>query len=283
MNAPPSHRCWHLASIVCAPLAILLGVYVQPATVAAATDTPTIGWRTDSLKPTDTWNTLSLEMRVSRRHLKTTGEVIGAPSPVAAYRLERSSLSGQWKTVLTVLTVDRLPIYSLSGALLPPRAFPVGRIEDDEDGTPVRVYDVNGVRMATSATTGEAAAGLPRTTGTGWLDAFVSTTGKKSIRQQNFERLYGKPTKAGTLNRYLHKEADGSQEVLVDPKLVVAVESNAVRSNKLVGHRTFTYSPAPDSAVVRTVVHAETVVSPETGERAVVDTTFSNIRLELRR
>ena len=91
-----------------------------------------------------------------------------------------------------------------------------------------------------------------------------------------------KATKVGTLNRYLDVVPDGSDEVLVDPKVIVPVEANAVRNSKLVGHRTFTYGPAPDSALVRTAVHAETVTSVDTGDRAVVDTTFSNVCLERR-
>jgi hypothetical protein len=34
---------------------------------------------------------------------------------------------------------------------------------------------------------------------------------------------------------------------------------------------------------VRTNVHAETVTAADTGDRAIVDTTFSNVCLELRR
>jgi hypothetical protein len=160
----------------------------------------------------------------------------------------------------------------------------IGRIEDDEDGTPVRVYDRNGVRLAVppSPLAGDAVSALPRATGQQWLNALVATTGNKSARQQAFERQFGKATKAGPLNRYLKLQTDTSQEVLVDPKTVVPVESNATKNGQRVGHRTFTYAPAPDSALVRNKVTAETT-SDVTGERVIVDTTFENIRLELRR
>ena len=102
-------------------------------------------------------------------------------------------------------------------------------------------------------------------------------------RQQDFERHFGKAAKAGTLSRFLKTDLDSSQEVLVDPKNVVPVETNTLRNGKLMAHRTFAYGAAPDGAVVRRSVHAETLASPDTGDRAVVDTTFSNIRLELRR
>jgi hypothetical protein len=36
-------------------------------------------------------------------------------------------------------------------------------------------------------------------------------------------------------------------------------------------------------ALVRTNVHSDTVTAPDTGDRAIVDTAFSNVCLELRR
>jgi len=225
---------------------------------------------------------LTVDMTVKRRHISNTGETTGAPSPNASYRFERSSRSGSWKTAITVVSVDRAPSYSLSGALRPPATFPVGRIEDDEDGTPIRAYGPSGALLRTMPVNTDGSIAAARTVGQLWLDAFVAAPGKKTARQQAFERLFGKATKVGTLNRYLRAVEDGSQEVLVDPKVVVPVESNAIRGGKLVGHRTFTYGPAPDSALVRTAVHAETVTAVDTGERAVVDTTFSRICLEWR-
>jgi hypothetical protein len=274
---------WHHASVVAAALcAVTIGTGPGLARLATA-DAATVGWCSKSLRPADAWNTLTVDMSVKRGHIKSTGEATGTPSPSASYRIERSSRTGSWKTVVTVLSVERPPVYALSGALIPPGPLAVARIEDDEDGTPIRAYDTSGAllhALSTPAAGGPTTA--PRTIGQQWLDAFVAAPGKKTVRQQTFERQFGKATKAGTLNRYFRAETNGSQEVLVDPKALVPVESNAVRSGKLVGHRTFTYGPAPDSALVRTAVHAETVTSVATGERAVVDTTFSNVCLERR-
>jgi len=123
----------------------------------------------------------------------------------------------------------------------------------------------------------------PRTVGQQWLDAFVAAPGKKTARQLAFERTYGKATKAGILNKYTRLESNGSEEVLVDPKTVVPVEANTIKNGKRLGHRTFTYGAAPDSALVRTNVHADRVIKPDTGDRAIDDSTFSNICLEMRR
>jgi hypothetical protein len=220
-------------------------------------------------------------MNVKRQRLTSAGQPIGAPSPAASYRLERSSRSGSWKTLLTVLSVDRGATYSLSGAIMPRPTFPVARIEDDEDGTPVRAYDGDGKWLRPSVMGSTAVTPTaPRTTGLQWLDAFVAAPARKITRQQAFDRQFGRATRVGTLNRYLKVEGDRSEELLVDPTVVVPVEGKAMRSGKTVGHRIFTYGPAPDSALVRTAIHADTVTSVDTGDRAIVDTTFSNVCLE---
>ena len=287
MNARTRYLKWRFEgerSVVALALAALMlgavpgfdGIPVANAAIA--------GWCPTSLRPADVWNTLTVDMSVKRQRLTSAGDPLGAPSPNATYRLERSSRSGGWKTVVTVLSVDRPPIYSFSGALTPPKAFPVARIEDDENGSPVRAYGANGALLTptllknTSSTTT-----MARTTGQQWLDAFVAAPGKKTARQQAFERAYGKAIKAGALNKYAHVDTNGSEEVLVDPKTVIPVEANTIRNGKRLGHRTFVYGPAPDSALVRTNVHADTVTAADTGNRAIVDTTFSNVCLELRR
>jgi hypothetical protein len=284
MNARTRYLKWQRGSVVALALAALMlgavpgfdGIPVANAAIA--------GWCPTSLRPADVWNTLTVDMSVKRQRLTSAGDPLGAPSPNATYRLERSSRSGGWKTVVTVLSVDRPPIYSFSGALTPPKAFPVARIEDDENGSPVRAYGANGALLTptllknTSSTTA-----MARTTGQQWLDAFVAAPGKKTARQQAFERVYGKAIKSGALNKYAHVATNGSEEVLVDPKTVIPVEANTIRNGKRLGHRTFVYGPAPDSALVRTNVHADTVTAADPGNRAIVDTTFSNVCLALRR
>lgn len=275
---------WHRGAIVTFFLgALLLGAAPGVDTVATA-DAAIAGWCATSLRPADVWNTLTVDMSVMRQRLSSVGDAIGAPTPNATYRIERSSRTGSWKTVVTVLSVARPPIYAFSGALTTARPIPVARLEDDEDGSPVRAYDANGVRLATSLLQNTVnTTTVARTTGQQWLEAFVAAPGKKTARQQAFEKAYGKATKVGTLNKYVHLNPNGSDEVLVDPKTVVPVESNSIRNGRRVGHRTFIYGPAPDSALVRTNVHADTVTSVGTGDRAIIDTAFSNVCLEFRR
>jgi hypothetical protein len=279
-----SVRRWHRASIVATVLgALMLGVPPGFNGVFQA-DAAIAGWCATGLRPADAWNTLTVDMIVKRQRLTSAGGAVGAPTPNATYRLERSSRTGSWKTVVTVLSVARPPSYSFSGALTSPQPFPVARIEDDENGSPLRAYGANGALLTPTLFGNTVATStIARSTGQQWLDAFVATPGKKTSRQLAFERAYGKATKAGPLHKYVRLETNGSEELLVDPKLVIPVEANTTRGGKRLGHRTFVYGAAPDSALVRTNVHADTVTSADTGDRSIVDTAFSNVCLEVRR
>jgi hypothetical protein len=280
-HLPRSHVRWRPATVF-ATLAIAAAGLSGSVLDAATPVTTYPAWCASTLKPADTWNTLTVDLTVRRQHLTSTGETTGTPSPTASYRLERPSRTGGWKSKIIVSSIERPPTYSLSGALRPRNTFAVARIEDDEDGTPLRAYSPDGSLLQTIPVSSGSSPASVRTVGQQWLDAFVATPGKKTSRQQAFERLFGKATKVGGLNRYFRTVANGSQEVLVDPRTVVPVESNAMRAGREIGHRTFTYGAGPDSALVRTAVHADTVTTASTGERTVVDTTFSRICLERR-
>jgi hypothetical protein len=248
-----------------------------------------VGWRSDSLGPADTWNTLTVDIGIRRRHLSKAGTAIGAPIPAASYRLERSNRTGRWKTVIFVLSVERQPAYMLSGMLRMPAAFPVARMEDDEDGTPVRVYDTRNQLVkplpAAAVTFAAPVASIvpPRSMGREWIETFVATAAGRPKRLLALEGRFGPGTPVGLLIRYTKRDGDLVHEVLVDPRLAVPVEEKISRTGTLTGYRTFSYGPAPNEAVVRAAIHAESTVSTGVDDRSVVDATFSNIRLELRR
>jgi hypothetical protein len=261
-------------------------IYTVHGLVPLAAASAATGWRADSLRPSDSWNTFSVDMTVSRRHLDVSGTAVGVPVPTTSYHIERSVRSGAWKTVVTVVAIDRAPLHALSGTLTPPGALPVARIEDDEDGTPVRAYDASGRSLTpfgASAGLPSATVNLPRSNGREWLEAFVATSAKKTLRLQTLERRFGHGARTGSWNRYARRDADLSEEVLVDSTTVVPVEVNHTRNGQRLVHRTFSYGAAPGDAVVRTAVHAEVPTTPDGPDRTVIDTAFSNIRLEQRR
>jgi hypothetical protein len=287
MNARPIRRRshWHPASFVAVVLwTICSGLVPVP---LAAVDALTVGWRSDSLRTTDVWNTLSLDLVVRRKHVNSAGETVGAPAPGASYRLERSIKSGAWKTVITVLAIDRSPVHSLQGLVASPSPLPVSRVEDDEDGTPLRAYDAYGRQLrsfpASSGITEATASLPPRSVGTSWIHAFVATAANKSARQQGFERIFGKAKRVNGMNRYYRSSMDMSQEVLADSSTIVPLQDTLMRQNKLTMRRTFTYAPAYKDAIVRTNSHSETLINPAVDDLAVVDIQFGNIRLSVER
>ena len=164
---------------------------------------------------------------------------------------------------------------------MPPTPFPVSRIEDDEDGTPVRAYDLQGRLMRPFPSTGEIVPGLSplpaRSTGREWVEAFVVNSTKRAQRLQTLERQFGKGTKVGTLIQYTRRDTDSSTDLFVDSRLAVPVQNDVTRGGAHV-HRTFAYGATRDLSVARIAIHSETRAS-DSGNRAVSDTTFSNICL----
>jgi hypothetical protein len=285
MNAQPTRRFnWHPASLVTASLIGMLVCGLNPTPIAAV-DAPTVGWRSTSLKVSDNWNTLSFDVMVKRSRVTSTGTPVGTPSPTALYHIERSSRTGPWKTVVTVLGIDRTPLYSLSGQVGAPSPFPVARLEDDEDGTPVRAYDSQGHQLPlpplSSPITNDAPLFPTRVTGKTWINSIVFTGANKSTRQLELERKYGKGTKVNGLLRYRKGDSVTMDEVIADAK-INPVQNNIVKNSKRVVHREFTYAAAYTDAVVRTKQRAEVEVSPSSTDLAVIETIFGNIALERR-
>jgi len=279
-----SSRKWHRGSLVALVLGALLFGPTAGSGGVSIVNAAIVGWCETSLRPADSWNTLTVDISVKRQRLTSAGDPIGAPIPNSTYRLERSLRTGSWKTVVTVLSVPQPSAYSFTGALVQPKPLSVARIEDDENGSPVRAYGTDGALLVPTLMADTAVTtSIARSTGQQWLDAFVAAPSRKRSRLLAFDRAYGKPTPAGTLNKYVRFQTGGSDEVLVDPATVVPVEANSIRDGKRLGHRVFVYGPAPDSALVRTSVHADSVIAPDTGNRSIVDTTFSNVCLEMRR
>lgn len=281
---------WRVPALLAALLLLLFSAATPP-TVAAQGGNGAQVWRWGSLRPGDVWNTLVVEMTVRRRQINAEGATVGVPSPTGRYRLERSMASGSWKTVVTVLSLERASLYSLDGVLGSPAPLAVARIEDDENGTPVRVFDSLGrsLRLPELTASALSAAGVGaaggselRAASTSWIDGFVAASDKAAQRRLALEREFGAPTTVNGLTRFAKTLGTTSAEVLVQPTAVVALEANLAEGARLVAHRTFTYQPAYQGAMVRSAVHSELRLSSATDERQITDTAFANIALERR-
>jgi hypothetical protein len=283
MNALPTRRFnWHPASFVAASLVWMLAAGLNPVSLAAV-DAPTTGWRSDSLRLSDAWNTLSLDVTVKRSRVTAAGALV-AQQPGARYHVERSSKSGNWKTVITVQQIDRTPLYSVSGLVGSPSPFPVARLEDDEDGTPVRAYDSLGRALTIPTPSSPVVIDPPlyptRVTGKAWINSLVYSGGNKSARQTELERKYGKGTKVNTTTlRYRKTDTTQTDELLADTKFD-PMETTLTKNTVKVAHREFTYGPAYTDTVVRTKIHSESEITAASTDRAVVETYFGNIKLE---
>lgn len=271
--------------------------------------------------PADAWDTFSVDVSVRTTQVDKTGAAKSKAEELR-YRLQREQTPGGWKTTVTMgdraqpvarsFDGDR-PI-SINQDLLP------ARMEDDEDGTPVRFYNARGARIDLDGlkrqSVGMAAAdNLPellpsttprqRVTGREWLDAFVVPKEKKDQRKRALELKLGR--KRGDLrglDRFVLASANGQQEVLVDSEAGVPVEINLAKDGTLINHTTMTYEPRPDGSLVRRAVRSEQLIerskqatdgdaerkdkqkdeqkhlAPDAGDRLVSEIEFANLRLE---
>ena len=256
--------------------------------------------------PTGSWDTFVADVTIRRSMVSADGRPVGVPAPVAQYHWERSQAGAGWKTIITVVPVSPPTVRSLNGVVPLDHPPSVLRIEDDEDGTPPRVYNRNGEPV--TLPTAEALRRLlkapegpgptqPRPSsgpnpaprpavgpGREWIDAFIAMPAGRASRRQTLERQYG--TAAGRvrgLDQFVTTSGDTTVEVLADPESLVPVEMNIARNGALVSHTTFRYGRGVGGSQVRRALRSEQLVADGTGERAVTDVEFTHVRLERRK
>lgn len=271
--------------------AALCAAFFVSGTTAWAADTAPVGWRSDSLRVSDTWNTFTADMRITRKHVKRDGTAISSAIPEANYRVERSNRTGNWKTVTTVLGVTQADQYAFDGTKTAATPVIVKRLEDDEDGTPLRAFDTKGKRIghfknpvapveATAATTSSST--VPRSTGRDWINRMVALKSKAKDRLRAFERTYGPPVRSGGFNVHTSKVGDVTRRVVVDPANAVAVEYSETRGTARTMKVNLRYGPVANDGVVRLGVRSEVSVSADVDDVVVVDASYSNIALARR-
>ena len=260
-----------------------------------------------SLAPPDAWNTFSADMTLRRSRVDAAGQPVGDSVTAQQYHWERSSATGHWKTTMTLAPASPLSLRTLSGTAPVDDRLLVARIEDDEDGSGPRIFNKRGELLRAPsaldhvlpATPDADPARLPHPpaskTAKGqpphatqpvsqWIDNHFIKRNSHDARRLAFQRRHGPPVgQVRGLDRYVTTHGDRMEETLVDRQLQVPVEANVVRQGQLVSHRTMSYAPAGGDFVVRRSIRTERLVSSKTGERAVVEIEFTNVRLEQRR
>ena len=272
--------------------------YAQPARAAAA--------KPSSLAPTDAWDTFSADITLRRTRVDASGQPLG-DGAAQQYHWERSSATGHWKTTMTLAPASPVSLRALRGAAALDDRLLVARIEDDEDGSGPQIYNKRGELLRAPAAldqllpskpgrnpgrsplapaTTAAAGQRPRAmqSASQWIDNHFVKRNGQGARRLALQRQHGPAVgQVRGLDRYVTANGDRTEETLVDRQLQVPVETNVVHQGRLVAHRTMSYAAAGADLVVRRSVRTERLVSPETGERAIVDIEFTNVRLEQRR
>ena len=271
--------------------------YAQRATTAAPKPA-----KPPTLAPTDAWDTFSTDITLRRSRVGADGQPVGDGESAQRYHWERSSASGHWKTSMTLAPAAGQSLRALHGnAPLDDRLL-IARIVDDEDGSGPRIYSKDGEPLRAPGaldTLFPAAAGRdparaprppaakaarPAQSPSQLVDNHFIKKSAREARRAALQRRHGAPSgQVRGLDRYVTTKGDRTDETLVDRQLQLPVEANVVRGGRLVSHRTISYEDAAGDLVVRRRVRTERLVSPTTGERAVVELEFTNVRLEQRR
>ena len=113
-----------------------------------------------------------------------------------------------------------------------------------------------------------------------WVEHLLPTAAGRGARRAAFARDMGSPQGlVRGLERFVHDRDGNTTEVLSDPTWSVPVEINVVRDGALVSHSVLSYDEDPGAGLVRRRIRSEQLLSPESGDRALVDFELSNIRL----
>lgn len=271
---------------------------VFAATLAAGGGPATPG-QADTLVP-PAWDRFSADLTITHGRVTADGSSTShVATPTTFVHVVRTFDRGAWRTTFDVR--GRGPIGD--GRVTERPQDVLARVEDPGDGSPLRIFDANGVQrhvpgaeeiaaMASRLGIPEdqlprtaAAPGAPakgRTRSNAGLDRLVPLRNDATSRKRALEAGAGsaRETVRG-LDRYLVQRGSSMREQLVDPVLNVPVESNVVENGVLVGHTTFAYTAYGRDRVLRAATRVERRIDGTT-DRAVVEMRLDNVRFERR-
>jgi len=290
--------------------------FVGAAALAAitGTSTSTLAQSVTMSVSSNEWNTFVADVSVTATRVKADGTPAGVAIAPLRYQWERSQSGAGWKTVMT-MAPRSVSVGTVESRRSVENPFAVTRIEDDEDGSPLRMYARNGSQIQTASlpTLQQWAGARPgRTLAFGpprfqepllrierdsslalrpfvgsaerdWIGAFVATPQQTTARRTRMAQQFVRAGQIRGLDRFTRIEGNKTLEVLADPQAAVPLEVNRLLDSQLVSHSRIDYQPAVDGSLVRQAVHVEQVLSSTTGERAVTDTEYANVRVERRR
>jgi hypothetical protein len=253
------------------------------------------------LDPAAPWDTFVTDVTIRHTRVRSDGTPVGAAARPLRYRWERTLGHLGWKTTLSFHAATGAA-ESAADARPQDARYEVARLEDDGDGTRLRVFNRRGelMQLPPLEALGLASARqlLPETAdlaaghglvstggedGREWIENFIASPARLPARRETLRRRFGREVgNVGGLTRFLKTDQGETEEVLADPASGLAVEVNLVRGGRLVFHSRLAYARQKDGAWVRRAMHVEQEVS-DAGDRVSTDLELSNIRLERRR
>ncbi len=274
--------------------------------------------RMPSLSPRDAWDTFTADLTI-RRHLLAADGATSAEAPTVRYRWTRAQRAGGWKSIVEVSALTAPTVRTPKGPVLLEQPSSVVRIEDDEDGTPLRVFDRRGrpmhlptvddrrvlgepvegsFRVPALPELAHPRAGRRGERGRDWVDGLVALPDRKAARREALSRRFGRANgRVRNLDRFITGDGTHTIEVLADSSTAVPVEINVARDGLPIAQSTLTYESATDGTLRRRAVRTEQRVSGDTAvgstalgstalgstaARTVTHIELANIRLERR-
>jgi hypothetical protein len=247
------------------------------------------------------WNAATMDFVVSRQIVGGDGRANGIAKQTSRYHLDVSAAPAGWRTHLTIAhgTQSRT---RWDGATVTDDPIGSIRVEDEGDGSPVRVFDRNGheIRLPSNDVMARIAAGVPslgevRTQtfastpprqarfGRDWIAQMVATAPERGNRLRAVANALGKPAgRVGGLDLYVRQGPDRTVEELVDPDAGVVRETRVTAGGKRVLTMSTQYRRDTDGSLVKQTIHLEQAISGSSSASAIVDVEVENVAFERR-
>jgi hypothetical protein len=250
------------------------------------------------------WNTFSADFSVRTQQISDDSESRVFVNPGTRYHLERSQVaSGAWKTVATILSVDPF-VYVDRARRVEADQNPVARIEDDGDGSAVRIIGTDGKPLplfspalqqqwiaklqdfgiqplSQSPGRRQRSSGIAgRPSGREWVAELVD--GRTAAdRKADMGRRFGSSRgQERGFDRYTSFAYGRRTDALTEPATGLLAAVDTYENNALVMHSTFTWVQGPGRTFLRNSTHTERAVNARV--RFAVDVAVSNLKLERR-
>lgn len=250
-SVSPSVRPSARASL--AALALMLGLAFTPApSVATQAIAPGPAAATATTAAGAAVQAFVLDLDVDRTVVDAQGQPTEPPVTVR-YRLSRVRTTRGWRLTLRFdPDADREPVTAASG---PPTPFRGGWVEQDDDGTPPRIFDRHGDQVHARVPLEGLDAALRVTLD----DTFVLRAEGRARRRDAVMQTFGPARgRQGTLDRFLRVDGTHTDELLLDPATAAPRSLSRIVEGRLEARTNYEYEtrPSGDLLLRRTVTEA---------------------------